>query len=141
MKIDEKKLKEGAEKLGIKMVVLFGSRAGGKARENSDYDIAVLTTKEKNIADLDNYCDVLDFLRESLKIPDFKIDLTNLNTDNALLRYEVFSNGKLVYGDEFEYAHIQSFAKRDYIATGDLRELEKNLIYKNQKIMAEKIHA
>ncbi|HHE38134.1 MAG TPA: nucleotidyltransferase domain-containing protein, partial [Candidatus Cloacimonetes bacterium] len=80
MKINRKKLEKEAEKLGIKMIVLFGSQAEGKARPDSDYDVAVLTTPERNIKNSMKICtDILFFLSDALDIPDQKLDLTNLN--------------------------------------------------------------
>jgi predicted nucleotidyltransferase len=141
MKIDAKKLNKEASKKGIRLVVLFGSQVGEKARIDSDYDVAVLTTKEKNIEDLDNYNNILYFLCEALNIPDYKMDLTNLNNASPFLMNEIVRSGQLIYGDEDDFAAFKANAMRQYIATSDLRELEEKLIIKRQKILAEKIYA
>ncbi|RJQ31015.1 nucleotidyltransferase domain-containing protein [Candidatus Parcubacteria bacterium] len=39
------KIKNMAEKYGLKLVLLFGSRVKGKVHEESDYDIAYLSDK------------------------------------------------------------------------------------------------
>ncbi len=137
MKADKEKLVKYAHDTGLKFVVFFGSQAMGNSGAESDYDVAVFTTKEKNISSLDNYSNILDFLSDALEVPDYRIDLTNLNKANPLLRYEVVSSGKLLYGDEDEYAQYQAFAFKDYIDSRPLFDLEKLLVMKRQKLMEE----
>ncbi len=142
MKVNEKKLKKEAPKKGIKMIILFGSHAKGKTKKESDYDVAVLTTAEKNIAEsMENYNDILFFLSDALEIPDYKLDLTNLNNASPFLANEIVLGGKLVYGDEDEYTAFRLFAIREYINTQDLRDLEKRMIDKRQKLLMKKMYA
>lgn len=142
--IDTEKLKEFCIENGIKFVVLFGSRAKearGKnvlIREDSDFDIAVMTLAEKNIGrNSDGYNNTLLGLSKILNIPDFRIDLTNLNNANILLMYEVTSGGKLLYGEGAEYEELKAFAFRDYIDARPLFDLEDFLIRKRQNLIAE----
>lgn len=142
--IDTEKLNKICQESGIEFVVLFGSRAkearGEKTliREDSDFDVAVLTTSEKNIYDsLDNYTNILFGLSEVLGIPDYKMDLTNLNNANILLRYEITSEGELLYGDRIEYEELKAFAFRDYIDARPLFDLESLLVHKRQDLIAE----
>lgn len=142
MKIDEKtteKLGQFAKEAGIKFIVLFGSQTKGLVQKDSDFDIAVLTAPEKNIKELDNYNNVLFGLSKILNIPDYKMDLTNLNSANILLRYEIASGGKLLYGNAEEYEEYKAFAFRDYIDAKSLFELENLLIYKRQTFIKEAI--
>ncbi|MFA6047866.1 MAG: nucleotidyltransferase domain-containing protein [Parcubacteria group bacterium] len=141
MKIDVKKLNKGVLERGIRLVVLFGSQAEKKARSDSDYDIAVLTTNKKNIKELDNYNNALFFLCEALNIPDYKMDLTNLNDASPFLMNEITRSSRLIFGDGDDFAAFKANAMREYIATRGLRELEEKLIIKRQKILAEKIYA
>ena len=137
MIVDKEKLEKYAPEKGIKFIILFGSQALGKGMEKSDFDLAVLTTKEKSISTLDNYNDVLDFLKGALEISDYKIDLTNLNKANLFLRYEVISSGILLYGDEDEYAGYRAFAFKEYIDSRSLFDLEKFLVKKRQRLLRE----
>ena len=137
MKIDKEKLIKYAQEKGIKFIILFGSQAIGDGRGDSDFDVAVLTKKENNISELDNYNNVIDLLTTVLNIPDYKIDLTNLNKANPFLRYEVISSGTLLHGDEDEYAAYKAFAFKDYIDSRPLFELEKFLIEKRQRLLKE----
>ena len=107
MEIDAKKLNM-AKKKGIKLIILFGSQTQNTAGKDSDFDIAVLTVPGKNISEMENYNDILFFLSDSLRLPDFKIDLTNLNNANPLLRYEIFKKGTLLYGEKMLAEEIHS---------------------------------
>ncbi len=51
LRIDEEALAELCPKLGIKLVALFGSRAQGRARADSDWDLAVLVGRGSNPRD------------------------------------------------------------------------------------------
>ncbi len=135
-KLDEEKIKEKALNLGIKMVVLFGSRASRKEREDSDYDIAVLMTPEKNIKkSIKIYTEVLFFLSDTLGIPDEKIDLTNLNNANLLLAHQIFSEGKLLYGSRNLFDEKRAVSYREYIDARPLFDLENIIIHKRQKLL------
>lgn len=138
MKINKKKLDQMAAGKGIKFIVLFGSHISGKTRKDSDFDVAVLTVQGKNISkDFDYYNDILFFLSEVIGIPDYKLDLTNLNNANPLLRYNVISGGKLLFGDRNDYDEYRAFAFRDYIDARPLFKLEKHLIKKRQRILKD----
>lgn len=135
-KFDEEKIKEEAFKLGIRMVVLFGSRANGKENENSDYDIAVSTTPEKNIKkSMKGYTNVLFFLSGALGIPDEKIDLTNLNNANIFLAYQIFSEGKLLYGSDDLFSEERAVSYREYVDARPLFNLEDIIIHKRQNFL------
>ena len=137
MKVDKERIEKYAFEQGIRFIVLFGSQAVGNRGENSDYDMAVLTTKEKNISVLEDYSEILDFLSKVLDIPDYRIDLTNLNKANPFLKYEVISSGKLLYGNEDEYADYRAGAFKEYIDSQPLFHLEKYLIKKRQSLLGE----
>lgn len=136
MKIDKEKLNKTAGKKGIRFIVLFGSQFSGGMRKDSDFDVAVLTEAGKNISKhFDYYNDILFFLSEALGIPDYKLDLTDLNNANPLLRYEVVFGGEPLYGDRNDYDEYKAFAFKDYIDAKPLFDLEKYLIKKRQKLL------
>lgn len=137
MKVDRERIEKYAFEKGIKFIILFGSQAVGDRHENSDFDVAVLTTREKNLSILKNYSEILDFLSNILGIPDYRIDLTNLNKANPFLKYEVVSSGKLLCGDEDEYADYRAGAFKGYIDSQPLFHLEKYLIKKRQNLLGE----
>lgn len=84
-------IKKIGEKYPISKIVLFGSRARGEYRYNSDIDLAIFPLPEfANSGYL--YSDI-DDLNTLLKV-DFV--LINDNTDTKL-RYEIETEGVLIY--------------------------------------------
>ncbi len=142
MEIAQEKLKKEALKSGIKMLILFGSQASGKAKNESDFDLAVLMVEGKNISKkLADYADTLFSLASIFEVTEDKIDLTNLSSASPFLQKEIFSNGKLIFGDEYEFTALKSAALRQYIGSKSLQELRRKMIEKRQKMLAEKIYA
>ena len=129
-----------ASRNNIRFIVLFGSQTQALSQEGSDYDIAVSLKGGKSfMSDLKLYTEILDGLSAILRIAYEKIDLTDLDNANILLRYEVTCRGKLLYGDELEYLELKSFAYRDYIDAKRLFDLERDLIGKRQKMILESL--
>jgi len=142
--IDKEKLNRFCRENGIIFVVLFGSRAKEDKeeklfiRQDSDFDIAVLTVSEKNIRkNMDNYNNILLGLCDILDIPDYKMDLTNLNNANILLKYHITSTGVLLYGNQINFEELKADAFRDYMDAKPLFNLERFLIDKKQKLLTE----
>jgi predicted nucleotidyltransferase len=73
----------------LELLMLFGSRARGKATENSDWDFGYIATKafdsEAFFSDL------------TLAVKSDKVDLANLSKASGLLRFRVAKDGKVVY--------------------------------------------
>jgi len=130
MKTDVQKLNKGALGKGIKLIVLFGSRAEKKVKSDSDYDVAVLMDEKNDISDFKNYGATLFFLSEALGIPGEKIDLTRINEANPLLQHEIFSTGKLIFGDRILFDEYRGAAFREYIDAKKLLETEYQMIKK-----------
>ena len=142
MEINYKKFGEEASKLGIKMVILFGSRASGKAREDSDYDVAVLTSEEKNIGEsMDNYSTVLSFLSRALNVSDGLIDLTNLNMANPLLAYEVLFQGKMLYGERDGFDELRARSYRYFVDAKPFFDFEAKMSQKKYIIINQALQA
>ncbi|MBI3459098.1 nucleotidyltransferase domain-containing protein [Candidatus Azambacteria bacterium] len=120
--------------------MLFGSQVKGTSREGSDFDVAIYLKNNKSIfQDLGNYSKLLNELIKILNVENKKVDLTNLNTANILLRYEITSSGILLAGNEEEYLQYKAFAFRDYFDAGSLFNLEKLLIDKRQESLKDLI--
>jgi uncharacterized protein YutE (UPF0331/DUF86 family)/predicted nucleotidyltransferase len=94
---------------GVQMVVLFGSRASGRARRNSDWDFAVLT-------DPDNSATALRLaFSEVLHLPPDRVDVVDVRDCSALLAFSVASRGTLLYERQAgNFAVFQSLAFRRY---------------------------
>jgi len=119
-----------ARKYGLKLVVLFGSRATGEAGEKSDYDLAVLTGEKEIFGTIREYSDLLREFASVLRAEEDKIDLANFNKANILLRREIMSEGKLLFGDRNLFDEMGAAAFRDFIDARPLFELEGYLVKK-----------
>lgn len=141
MELTEKQklqLDEFARQNQIRSIVLFGSQLQVLPREGADFDIAVSREERRPLmSDFNLYSQILEGLSAILGIAYEKIDLTDLDRANILLRYEITSGGRLLYGDELEYLELKSFAFRDYVDAVRLRDLEDFLIRKRQKLISD----
>lgn len=137
--IDKEKIKALALENNVKFVVLFGSFASDKEKKESDIDVALyLNGNQLVFKNFPAYSQILSGLIKIFSASDKKIvDIVDLKTANILLRYEITSKGKLLYGDEIDYEDYKSFAFRDYIDARRLFEVEDSLIKKRQKLIAD----
>jgi predicted nucleotidyltransferase len=124
----KQKISEAAEKHGLVFVVLYGSHARGKARPESDVDIAALGEKPisfNKLAELNN---------EFAEIFETKeIDVKSLNRTDPLFRQQVTRDGILLFGDRHEYNRFRAYAFRDYVDSRSLFKLKDILIGKRLK--------
>lgn len=140
LKIDREKLNNFAEKTGIRFVVLFGSRVDGNAEKESDFDIAVSLKNNKSIfEDLGKYSELLENFSKIFSAGDNKIDLTDLNNANILLRYEITRKGVLLFGNAQGYEDFKAFSFRDYVDAKPLFELEDKIIKRRQVFIKESL--
>ncbi len=123
-------LKELATQNNIRYIVLFGSQAEGTQRKDSDVDIAVFRDEFKTLKE---YSTVLFGLADILGYSSDKIDLTNLKHAKPLLRYEITSKGKLLYGNELDYEEFCAFAFKDYIDSKPLFKHEAEVLKRKVK--------
>lgn len=134
LKFDAIKFNKYVQKAGIKFAVLFGSRADGKAKEASDFDIAISFRNGKNIfEDLREYSKLLENFAEIFAVREDKIDLTDLNSANILLRREIARKSILLFGDIQDYEDFKAFSFRDYIDARPLFALEDKIIRRRQE--------
>lgn len=77
----------------LQMVVLFGSRATGRARPGSDTDVAVLHASDKPL-DLRSLGALTGELEELTGTP---VDVVDLATADALLRMEIIRHGRVLH--------------------------------------------
>jgi predicted nucleotidyltransferase len=108
----------------ITLVYLFGSRGAGRARADSDIDIAVLlkeTPGSEGRASLK--MDLLDGLSRLYRSD--QIDLVILNEAPPLLAHEVLQKGILLYcTDEDVRIEFQVRTVREYEDTAQLRKIQ-----------------
>lgn len=123
-----------APDFGIRLAVLFGSRARGQARPDSDWDIAVAGCPPSRFWELNER--LQDVLSDGT-VP----DLVRLEDADALLRQEIMHDAVLLYGDPDLFCEYRAFAFRDFVDSADLFALEHALLRKKLARIKERLHA
>jgi predicted nucleotidyltransferase len=126
------------ERLGVRMLVLFGSCApGGLApTAQSDVDLAFLPRDDAppvRLLDLDGELAALFGGRS--------IDLASLRGADPLFRWEVMDRAVLLYGDIDDFLAFRAYAYRDFVDSADLRALEQALCEKKLARIGERLRA
>jgi predicted nucleotidyltransferase len=124
---DPARLEAVRAKLGLKLVVLFGSRATGSPppAPDSDLDLAVLGSRAgPPLRSWNCYQELAEVFGG------VNLDLVLLHGADPLLRYEIMSRGTLLCGDSDEFLEYRAFAFRDFVDSEDLRGLERTLFRK-----------
>lgn len=117
------------EILYLKMLVLFGSRARGDYREDSDYDFAVLydedlqesLTKDKPYGFIEAY----SVIPKVLGISSDRIDIVNLGHCSDVIAHFVAQDGKLLY--EKEIGCFEQFKQRALMSDRQLYEIQQQI--------------
>jgi len=87
---------------GVLLAYIFGSRARGNAREDSDYDVAVLFSNDD--ASIIDEINLAVELADALNEPVEKIDVVSLNRADLLIKARVLKEGIPIYyvNEEFK---------------------------------------
>lgn len=124
-----------AEQLELELVVAFGSAAKGRARGDSDLDIAVLA---KNRPDAALFRKLFDKL--STVFPSQNVDLRFLNEANPLFTMQVVKNGLLLSGGSDRFIEYKCLANRLYVDDGrKYFPFQKQLLKVQQRHLREAI--
>ena len=109
----------------LALVVRYGSTVAGRARPDSDVDVAVLAERELSLADQERI--VSDLVRRHGWRED-AIDLVDLRKAPPLLRHEVAEHGELLQGEPDEFLRFRVSAWKAWQDTAKLRRArERNL--------------
>lgn len=127
-KEQKNKIAKIAKKYSLEMVLLFGSQVNGKARSDSDLDVAVLDYKPETYQRFGNL-----FNSFSRIFSGFNLDLRLIKNSEPVLLFSVFNNGQLIYGDTQNYFNYKAFAYKNYVDSKPLFELKQRLLEKRQK--------
>ncbi|TYT72064.1 type VII toxin-antitoxin system MntA family adenylyltransferase antitoxin [Microcystis aeruginosa] len=89
------------EKLpNLKLLILFGSRARGEHKPDSDWDFAVLYEERSAQKDISSLLKIYTLLEQALEIPEDKIDVIDLKECSPILAHYVARDGQLLYERE-----------------------------------------
>ncbi|MEK7076657.1 MAG: nucleotidyltransferase domain-containing protein [Patescibacteria group bacterium] len=109
----------------INLMILFGSRAEGKNRSDSDIDIAVLG---KNPLGLKEKTAIAIRVARARKTPEDRVDVVDIRRASPLLQFEIARKGELLYGKKSDFTTFQVRAWKLYQDTARLRRIrEKSL--------------
>lgn len=118
------------------LLILFGSRAKGTARTDSDWDVAVVANHHLT---WEEWSAALEQAARLLGVSEDKIDLVDLWSASPLLQQFVAKEGKLLQGDPFLFIRFKVLAWKRYLDTAKLRRLRgKTLKQYVQRISPEK---
>jgi predicted nucleotidyltransferase len=108
---DSQKIKEFAEKHGLSMVVLFGSRARNETHAGSDTDIAIFAEKRKSIREISEM--QMEF-SEMFQIKN--VELVDLSGQAPLFLKQVSDDGKVLYEQKSGiFDEFQIYAFKRYV--------------------------
>lgn len=131
MTFDAKKLARIAEQHRLKFVVLHGSEARGRARRDSDLDVAIVGDEPIDLGTQIRLAGELGAAFAGAK--GRELDLKTLDRVDPLFRYEVVRDGQLLYGDPTAYEEFKAFAARAHDDARPLLALERALSRKFQQ--------
>jgi predicted nucleotidyltransferase len=111
-------VREPSQPLAAKLVIRFGSTVSGRARADSDVDLAVLASRELSLEDQERV--VIDLARRQ-EFREDAIDLVDLRAAPPLLQHEVAECGELLEGHPDEFLRFRLSAWKIYQDTARLR--------------------
>lgn len=135
--VDQDLLEATCQRLGVRMLVLYGSRASGSPppTRDSDLDLAVRLAPGAEP-------DFWAFLEAFGEVfPGEAIDLVFLHRADPLFRWEILREGVLLAGDPIDHLEYRAFAFRDFVDSADLRRLERRLFEKKMDYIRERLRA
>ncbi|MBD1856178.1 MULTISPECIES: type VII toxin-antitoxin system MntA family adenylyltransferase antitoxin [Leptolyngbya] len=109
----------------LRLLVLFGSRARGDNRENSDWDLAILCDEEQRKHYEKEGWGFKSWvvIQQVLQLPDDKIDIVDLGSCSDLMAHIVAHEGQLLY--ERSEGEFANFRQKMLKSASELRRLEQ----------------
>lgn len=118
------------------LLILFGSRATGHSRSDSDWDVAVVADHRLT---WEEWSAAVEEAALLLGADEDRIDLVDLWNTSPLLQQFVAKEGKLLRGDPFLFIRFKVLAWKRYIDTAKFRRLRHEALQRYvQGIPSEK---
>lgn len=124
-KFDEEKIKEIAEKYGLKLLLIFGSQASGKSNKLSDFDFGFISERELGYLERSDLAHNLSMLAQFPKVEE-----VDLKKAGPFLLKEIVKNNRVLFEKDFAYNDFFSYAVRVYLESEQLFKLQET-IYEN----------
>jgi predicted nucleotidyltransferase len=124
--MDSRRLDEIARRHGIRLLLQFGSTVTGRARPESDLDLAVLL--ERTPASLQEHAALVDDLQRL--VPDRTVDVAILNRADPLFLKQVTTPCTLLYGALRTLHEFKMYAFRRYQDHRRFLDLEQQYVTK-----------
>jgi len=122
-----------ARHLGLRLVVVFGSKTRNEDSDQSDLDIAVLTNREPSYKLFTKMYHSFSDL-----FPGENLDVRFLNKSNPLFAIQVARDGALLYGEQEEFDEFRVMSNRRYIDDGrKYFPFRDQLLKEQQKVLQE----
>jgi predicted nucleotidyltransferase len=123
------KIKKLAEKYGLSLVLLFGSRAAGKIHVRSDFDVAYLSKSSLDLyEEAKLICDLMPIFHSE------KVDIVNLKKAPPLLMKRIFDQHQVLFcADNAQYFAYQMYALKRYIEAKPLLNLKSDYVHNRIK--------
>ena len=84
----------------------------------------------------------MEYYRELNRVfPGRDLDLTFLADADPLFRWEIMSDGVLLWGEPLEFLELRAFAYKDFVDSADLRRLERILFDRKMAFVRERLSA
>lgn len=109
----------------LKLLILFGSRARGDHRRDSDWDFAALYEEGSDRKDISSQFKIYTLLEQALEIPDDKIDVVDLKGCSPILAHYVVRDGQLLY--ERETGLFEGFKQKFLMNSEESKALYRQL--------------
>jgi predicted nucleotidyltransferase len=104
----EEALKNAAKRLGVDLILLFGSRADGNNRKDSDFDIAY-RSKEPLKSENDLFNALMRYIGNE------NLHILNLRNIKPLTLYEIMRNCKILYIENMmDFYNLRVYAFRRF---------------------------
>ena len=112
--LPEKELGKLLERHQVIAAYFFGSRAEGTARDDSDYDFAILVD-DSCTQDVGNNL-IMELAEEMQALLGKEVDLVILNKASIKFKFLVIKHGKLIFSaDEEQRTDFEDIVIRDYL--------------------------
>ena len=120
------RLRELAQRFGIRVILQFGSTVTGTTHESSDVDLAVQL--DTPAVSLETVLEMQDALQS--RFPGREVDLAILNWADPLFRKKIMESCRMLFGTAEGFARLRLYSFKTYQDFQPYLELERQSVAK-----------